>query len=112
MFSIICLIHFVWMKNGYYLTKKPDQIKLPNWVNVGKERFNEMLSTITKAKSDNLKTNVDGREITQVNAESLLNCIGSVKINGSEFKREYNNIVNDVEAILLKPMLKRSQEKF
>ena len=45
------------------------------------------------------------------NAESLLNGIGSVKINGSEFKREYNNIVNDVEAILLKPMLKRSQEK-
>ena len=62
MFSIICLIHFVWMKNGYYLTKKPDQIKLPNWVNVGKERFNEMLSTITKAQSDVLKTNVDGRE--------------------------------------------------
>ena len=51
MFSIICLIHFVWMKNGYYLTKNPDQIKLSNWVNVGKERFNEMLSTITKPKA-------------------------------------------------------------
>ena len=99
MFSIICLIHFVWMKNHYYLTKKADQIKLPNWVNVRKDRFHEILSKITKAKSDVLKTNVDGREITQVNAESLLNGIGTVKINGSEFKRKNNNIVNDVEAI-------------
>ena len=106
MFSIICLIHFVWMKNGYYLTKNPDQIKLSNWVNVGKERFNEMLSTITKPKAMFQKLMQ-----MEENAESILNGIGSVKINGSEFKREYNNIVNDVEAILLKPMLKRSQEK-
>ena len=53
---------------------------------------------ITKAKNYGLKTNVDGREITLDNAESLLRCIASGKINGSEFKREFNNIVNDVEA--------------
>ena len=49
MFSIIYLIHLV--KNRYCLTKKtPDQLKLPNWVNVSKERFNVILSIITKAK--------------------------------------------------------------
>ena len=45
---------------------------MPKWVNVTKERFNEILSTITKAKNVELKTNVDGREITLDNAESLL----------------------------------------
>ena len=52
--------------------KTPDQLKLPKWVNLSKERFNEILSINTKAKSNGLKTNVDGRGITLDNAESLL----------------------------------------
>ena len=32
--------------------KNPDQLKLPKWINVSKERFTEILSTITKAKND------------------------------------------------------------
>ena len=79
------------MKNGYHLTKKTDQLKLPKYVGATKERFNDILSTITKAKNDGLTTNLDGRKIT--------------KINGSKFKKEYNSIANDVEAILQKPML-------
>ena len=45
------------------------------------------------------KTNVDGREITLDYAESLLKGIASGKIKGNELKREYNNIVDNVEAI-------------
>ena len=30
--------------------KKPDQLKLPNYVGATKERFNEIMNTITKAK--------------------------------------------------------------
>ena len=41
--------------------------------------FNEILSTITKAKEDGLKTNVDGGEITLDSAESLLKGIASKK---------------------------------
>ena len=52
--------------------KTPDQLKLPKWVNLSKERFNEILSINTKAKNNGLKTNVDGRGITLDNAESLL----------------------------------------
>ena len=37
---------------------------LPNWVEISEKRFNEILSTVTKAKNDGLRTNVDGREIT------------------------------------------------
>ena len=91
--------------------KQPDELKRLKWVNVSKERFNEILSTITEAKNDGLKTNVDGREIALDNAESLLKGIASRKINGSEFKREYNNIVDDVEAMQKKPMLIRRQKK-
>ena len=91
--------------------KQPDELKRLKWVNVSKEIFNEILSTITEAKNDGLKTNVDGREIALDNAESLLKGIASRKINGSEFKREYNNIVDDVEAMQKKPMLTRRQKK-
>ena len=87
MFSIACLIHLVWVKSRYYLTKKnPDQLKLPKWVNLSTERFNEILSTITKAKKDGLEANKDGREITLDNAESLLKSIASGKINKSQIK--------------------------
>ena len=57
------------------------------------------------------KTNVDGREITLDYAESLLKGIASGKIKGNKFKREYNNIVDNIEAIVQKPLLTRSQEK-
>ena len=87
MFSIVCLIHLVWVKSRYYLMKKnPDQLKLPKWVNARTERFNEILSTIIKAKKDGLETNKDGREITLDNAESFLKSIASGEINKSQFK--------------------------
>ena len=91
--------------------KQSVELKLPKWVNVSKERFNNILSTISKAKNDGLKTNVDGREITLDNAESLLKGAASRKINGSHFQKEYNNIVDDVEIILQKSMFTRSQNR-
>ena len=63
---------------------------------------------ITEAKNDELKTNVDEKEITLDNAESLVRDILSGKINKSQFKKRYNNIVDDIEAILPKPMITRS----
>ena len=68
------------------MKKNPDQLKLPKWVNASTERFNEILSTITKAKKDGLETNKDGREITLDNAESFLKNIASGEINKSQFK--------------------------
>ena len=90
--------------------KQSDELKLRKWVRVSKEKFNEILNIITKAKSDGLKTDVDGREITLDNTESLLKGIASGKINGNEFKRENNDIVDDVVPILQNSMLTRSQE--
>ena len=66
---------------------------------------------ITEAKNDELKTNVDEKEITLDNAESLVRDILSGKINKSQFKKRYNNIVDDIEAILPKPMITRTQGK-
>ena len=90
--------------------EQPDELKLPKLVNINKERFNDILSIITWATNDGLKTNVDGREVTLHNAESLLKGIASGKINGNEFKRENNDIVDDVVPILQNSMLTRSQE--
>ena len=66
--------------------KKPRSIKTTKMVNASTERFNEILSTITKAKKDGLETNKDGREITLDNAESFLKSIASGEINKSQFK--------------------------
>ena len=84
---------------------------LPKWVKVSEERFNKILSTVSKAKNKGLQANVDGREITLNNAESLLKDLGNGILDGREFKNSYNNIANDVEAIVNKSLLTRSQNK-
>ena len=75
------------------------------------KRFNEILSVVTKAKTDGLEISVDGRRITLDNTERLVKDTASGKINNSEFKEEYNNIVDDVDAIANKPTVTTNQEK-
>ena len=43
------------------LGEQSDELKLPKRVKVMKTRFNETLSTVTKAKNEGLRINVDGR---------------------------------------------------
>ena len=54
---------------------------------------------------------MNGREIILNNTESLVKDVSSRKIDKREFKKKYNNIVNDVEKVLDKSMLTRSQNK-
>ena len=70
----------------------------------------EILSTVTKAKTEGLRTNVDGKEITLDNTESLLNGLVSGILNWREFKNRYNNIVDNIEAIVNKPMITRNKK--
>ena len=68
--------------NSLGISSKPGRIMLPNWVNISEKRFNEILSTVAKAKSKGLRTNVDGREITLDNVESLLKDLGNGLVGG------------------------------
>ena len=77
---------------------------LLKWVKVSEERFNEMLDTVTEAKNKWLKTNVDGRETT-------LDNVGNGLLDERGFKYRYNSIVDDVEAIVNKVPITRSQAK-
>ena len=77
---------------------------LLKWVKVSEERFNEMLDTVTEAKNKWLKTNVDGREITVDN-------VGNGLLDERGFKYRYNSIVDDVEAVVNKVPITRSQAK-
>ena len=95
--------------NAFGISTKPGRLMLPKQANVSEERFNEILSTVTEAKNNRLKINVDGREITLDSAESLLKGVGSGKIDKREFKKKYNNIVDDIEKISNRPHT-RSQE--
>ena len=87
--------------------EQPDESKLSKLVNINKKRFNEILSTVTRTENERLKVNVDGKEITLDNVESLLKDF-SGKIDKREFKNRYNDIDNDVEAIVNKASITRS----
>ena len=97
--------------NSLAISSKPGRLMLLKWVNISEKRFNEILSTVTKAKNEGLRTYVDGREITLDNTESLLKDLGNGLVDGHEFKNRYNDIFNGVEIILKAPRLTRSQNK-
>ena len=62
MLSVISRIN-QFFEYTFLLGKQADESKLPKWVNINKKRFNEILSTVTKAKNEGLKTNVDGKKL-------------------------------------------------
>ena len=86
--------------NSLGISSKPGTLMLPKWIKMSKERFNKILSTITKAKNDGLRTNLNGREITLDNTESSLKDLGNGLVGGHKFKNRDNDIANDVESIL------------
>ena len=67
--------------NAFGISTLPGKLMLPKWVNVSEEKFNEILSTVTEAKNNGLRTNVDVREITLDNAESLVKGVDIGKID-------------------------------
>ena len=79
--------------NGFIISTQQGRLMLPKWIKVSKKKFNEILSTITEAKNNRLKTNVDGREITLGNVEIVLKGIGSGKIDKREFKKKSTKIL-------------------
>ena len=80
MIDIVCSLF-----KAFGRSTKPGRLMLLKQIKVSQKRFNEILSTVTEAKNNRFNTNVDGREITLDNAESLLKGIGSGKINKREF---------------------------
>ena len=97
--------------NSLGISTQPGRLMLPEWAKVSKKRFNEILSTVTEAKNEGLETNLDAKEITRDNTESLLKELGKVILDGHEFKNRHNNIANDVEAIVYKLIITKNQEK-
>ena len=93
------------------ISNQRGRLMLPKWIKVSEERFDEILCTVAKAKNEGLKTSVDGGEITQDNTERLLKDLGNGILDGHEFKKKYNNIVNDVEAIVNRSIMTRTQNK-
>ena len=96
--------------NSLGITSHPGRLMLPKWVKVSEKRFNEILSTVTEAINNEFTTNVDARETTLDNTESLLKGIGSGKIDKRELKKN-KNIADDVESTIKMPRLTRSQNK-
>lgn len=64
---------------------------LPDWVEVIKDRFGEMKSIVTEAKTNKLKTSVDKKIITVKSMEELVKGIASRKIKSKkEAKGRFN----------------------
>ena len=60
--------------NSLGASSRKGRLMLPKRVKVSQKRFNEILSTVTDAKNEGLRINVDGREITLNNTERLIIC--------------------------------------
>ena len=98
--------------NSLGISSQPGRLRLSKWVKVSKEKFNEILSTITKAKNKELRTNIDGKEITLDSTEKLLKDLGNgILLDEREFKNRYNDIAYDAEVIVNKSPLTRNQAK-
>ena len=98
--------------NSLGISSQPGRSRLSKWVKVSKEKFNEILSTITKAKNKELRTNIDGKEITLDSTEKLLKDLGNgILLDEREFKNRYNDIAYDAEVIVNKSPLTRNQAK-
>ena len=98
--------------NSLGISSQPGRLRLSKWVKVSKEKFNEILSTVTKAKNKELRTNIDGKEITLDSTEKLLKDLGNeILLDEREFKNRYNDIAYDAEVIVNKSPLTRNQAK-
>ena len=49
-YKMIDVVYYLF--NSLKISSKPDRLMLPRWVKVSEERFNEILSTVTKAKNE------------------------------------------------------------
>ena len=97
--------------NSLGISSKPGRLMSPKWVNISEKRFNEILSTVTKAKNEGLRTYADGREITLDNTEILLKDLGNELVDEHEFKSRYSDIVNDIEAIIDKATITKNKNE-
>ena len=98
--------------NSLGISSQPGRLRLSKWVKVSKEKFNEILSTVTNAKNKELRTNIDGKEITLDSTEKLLKDLGNeILLDEREFKNRYNDIAYDAEVIVNKSPLTRNQAK-
>ena len=94
--------------NSLGISSKPGRLMLLKWVKVSEERFDKILSTVTNAKNEGLKVNVDGQEIM---LDKLLKDLGNGILDGRQFKNRYNDIADDAEVLVNKLPLTRSQAK-
>ena len=97
--------------NSPRISSKPDRLMLPKWVEISEKRFNEILSTVTKAKNEGLRKNVHRREITLDNTERLLKDLGNGLVDGRKFKNRYKDIVNDIDPLVDKSRITRNKKK-
>ena len=75
---------------------QPDELVLPKWVKVAKNRFDEIQSIVTEAKNNRLKTSVGKNIITVNSIEELIKDVASKKNKSKrETKNRYNAILDD-----------------
>ena len=75
---------------------QPDELVVPKWVKVAKNRFDEIQSIVTEAKNNRLKTSVGKNIITVNSIEELIKDVASKKNKSKrETKNRYNAILDD-----------------
>ena len=81
--------------------EQPDELRLPEWIEVRKQRFDVTKKKVQNAKTNNLQVRPKGSKIININeSNKLLDEIENGQIIHEEALKRIENICNDINKII------------
>ena len=85
----------------FLLGEQPDELNLPKWIKVSKQRFDVIKKKVQNAKINNLQTRQKGSKVININeSDKLLHEIENNQINNEEPLKRIENIRNDINKVI------------
>ena len=100
MLSVINRI-YQFFEYKFLLGEQPDELNLPKWIKVSKQRFDVIKKKVQNAKINNLQTRQKGSKVININeSDKLLHEIENNQINNEEPLKRIENIRNDINKVI------------
>ena len=87
---------------NFFSGEQPDELKLPNWIKVSRQRFDAIKSRVENAKKKTFTDHRPNRKnlVTSGESNELLQDIEHCKIRYKEAVKKLTNILNDINMSL------------
>ena len=85
----------------FLLGEQPDELNLPKWIKVSKQRFDVIKKKVQNAKINNLQARPKGGKVINANeSNKLLHEIENIQITYEEVLKEIKNIYSDINKLV------------